>query len=166
MLYEVSGICQHCATEYSVTVHNDELLNGCPDCGDSPFVLKRYKGLVYVVKNPNQTGVKIGMTERTIESRLKSLNNSSVPGCFEVVAIFASDRPKKDEAKIHEKLARFRLDKEHFSLEPVDAALKCYRTLNRKRPIFRQPDVEEMFDLKLEQARIAMEIKLKGGPKK
>jgi hypothetical protein len=60
LLYEITGVCQNCAAEYSVTVHNDKLLNSCPDCADAPFVLTRYKGLVYIVKNPNQAGVKIG----------------------------------------------------------------------------------------------------------
>lgn len=82
---------RHCATEYSLAVHNEELLNGCPDCDESPFGLETHAGLVYIVKNPNQTGVKNGMTERTIEARLNSLNTSSVPGRFEDVAIFASD---------------------------------------------------------------------------
>ncbi|MDF7809584.1 GIY-YIG nuclease family protein [Pontiellaceae bacterium B12219] len=162
MLYEISGACQHCATEYTVTVHNDKQLNSCPECGESPFGLKKYKGLVYIVKNENQAGVKIGMTERTIESRLKSLNNTSVPGKFKCVALFPSDRPKKDETKIHDKLVKFKLDKEHFDLSPVDACLKCYRTLNRKRPIFHMSDVEEVFDLKLQEAKIQMEIRLKG----
>lgn len=162
MLYEIAGVCQHCAAEYSATVHNDQLLNLCPECDESPFAITRYKGLVYIVKNPHQAGVKIGMTEKTIEARLKALNNTSVPGQFDCVAIFASQRPKKDEEKVHEKLLRHKLDKEHFDLEPVDAILKAYRALNRKRPIFYDPATEEMFDLKLEEARIKMQIQLKG----
>jgi hypothetical protein len=102
------------------------------------------------------------MTERTIEARLKQLNNTSVPGLFECIAIFASHRPKKDEQRVHEKLLRHKLDKEHFDLEPVDAALKAYRALSRKRPIFYDSSVEEMFDLRLEESRIQMQIRLKG----
>ena len=166
MLYEISGVCQHCATEYAVIVHNDKLLSVCSECGETPFVLKKYRGLVYIVKNKNQAGVKIGMTERTVEARLKSLNNTSVPGKFECIAIFPSDRPKKDESKIHDKLIKFKLDKEHFDLSPVDACLKCYRTLNRRRPIFYSRDVEEIFDLKLQEAKIQMEIRLRGNNSK
>ena len=162
MLYELTGVCQHCAAEYSVIIHNDKLLSTCPDCGESPFELKRFKGLVYIVNNSNLPGIKIGMTERTMESRLKSLNNSSVPGKFQCVAIFPSDNPKKDEAKVHDKLVKFKLDKEHFNLNSVDACLKCYRVLNRKRPIFYMADIEEIFDLKLEEAKVQMAIRLKG----
>lgn len=162
MLYEFTGVCQHCAAEFSITVHNDAQLDSCADCGESPFLLKKYKGLVYIVKNENQAGVKIGMTERTVEARLKSLNNTSVPGKFECIAIFPSDRPKKDEQKIHKKLIKHKLDKEHFGLSPVEAALKCFRTLARKRPIFYKSEVEELFDLKLDEAKIQMQIRLKG----
>ena len=162
MLYTYKGICQNCATEISVTIHNGELLEDCPDCKDVPFSLKKFTGLVYVVSNPNQTGVKIGMTEKTVESRIKSLNTTGVAGNFKPIVIFPCERPKPDEKKIHEKLSRFNIAKEHFELEPVEAALKCYRALNRRKPIFYDKIVEEMFHLRLEQDKINMKIKLKG----
>lgn len=127
MLYEFTGVCQNCANEISITVHNDTQLSNCLGCGESPFSLKKYKGLVYIVKNEFIPGVKIGMTERTVEARLKSLNNTSVPGKFECLAIFPTDRPKKDEERIHSKLIKHKLDKEHFNLTPIDALLKSYR---------------------------------------
>lgn len=162
MLYEYKGICQNCAADISVTIHNGELLEDCPECKEPPFSLKKFKGLVYVVSNPNQVGVKIGMSEKTVEARIKNLNTTGVAGSFKPIVIFPSDRPKADEKKIHEKLAKQNIAKEHFQLEPVDAALKCYRTLNKRKPIFYDKEVEDMFYLRLEQDRIAMKIRLKG----
>ena len=165
MLYEFRGICQNCAKETRITIHNGELLENCKSCNEIPFSIKRYKGLVYVVSNPNQSGVKIGMTEKTVEARIKSLNTTGVPGSFIPITIFPSDRPKADEKKIHEKLTKKKIAKEHFDLEPVEAALKCYRILNRRNPIFYDKDIEERFHLTLEQDRIKMKLRLKGRTK-
>ena len=162
MLYEFFGICQNCADEISITIHNGELLENCKSCKEVPFSLKHYKGLIYVVSNPNQSGVKIGLTTKTVETRIKNLNSTGVPGSFVPIVIFPSDRPKADEKKIHEKLTKKKIAKEHFDLEPVEAALKCYRTLNRRKPIFYDKDIEERFYLKLEQDRIEMKLRLKG----
>lgn len=162
MLYEYSGVCQNCAEEISVTIHNGQPLDSCSKCHSSPFDIKAYKGLVYVVSNPNQPGVKIGMSERTLEQRIKSLNSTGVVGKFQPIVIFPSDNPKKDEKKVHDKLVKKNISKEHFDLSPVDAALKCYRILNKRKPIFYNKDIEDTFWLRLEQDKIAMKLKLKG----
>ena len=165
-LYEFQGVCQQCASQVSATVHNGELLNVCEECKEPPFELTQYTGLVYILKNQNQQGVKIGKTTKTVEQRAKQLSATGVPGKFEVIAIFPTKRPDKDEKKIHDKLASKRLDKEHFDLEPVEAALKTYRILNKARePIFYDDDLKKMFYLKLDKAKIEMEIKLAGKKK-
>ncbi len=99
MIYEISGICQGCAEDISITINNGELLQACPYCDDKPFGMKKYKGLVYVVSNPNQLGIKIGMTERTLEQRIKSLNSTGVVGKFEPVVIFHPITLKKMKEK-------------------------------------------------------------------
>jgi hypothetical protein len=163
MLFEVKGICQHCAEEINVLIHNGSPTSKCEGCGESPFQVEAIKGVVYVVKNPNQRGVKIGITSKTVEDRIKTLNSTGVPGRFEPVAIFPSPSPHKHERKVHEKLAKNRIEKEHFDLDPVDAVLKVFRTLNKTiKPIFYDDDTRDTFKLKLEQARIEMQLKLKG----
>ncbi|MBK1875600.1 GIY-YIG nuclease family protein [Pelagicoccus mobilis] len=163
MIYEIKGVCRHCATEVSVLIHNGNIVGECPDCKDDPFSVSQVSGVVYVVSNPNQRGVKIGITTKSVEQRIKQLNSTGVAGRFVPIAIFPSDNLKKHEKKIHEKLARCRIEKEHFDIEPVDAVLKCYRTLNKSIiPIFYDEDIQETFHLKLEQARIEMELRLKG----
>jgi hypothetical protein len=97
-----------------------------------------------------------------MEQRLKSLSSTGVPGEFMPIAIFPSDRPAQDEKKVHEKLRRFHLAKEHFDLEPVEAVLGAYRALNKRRPIFFNPELEKTFHLKLEEARIQMQLRLRG----
>lgn len=163
MLFEVKGICKHCAEEVSVLVHNGSATSKCEACGESPFQIETIKGVVYVVKNPNQRGVKIGITSKTVEDRIKALNSTGVPGRFEPVAIFPSPTPRKHEKKVHEKLAKHRIEKEHFDLESVDAALKVFRILNKNiKPIFYDDDTRDTFKLKLEKARIEMQLRLKG----
>ena len=102
------------------------------------------------------------MTEKTIAARLKQLNTTGVAGKFSPVAIFKSDRPKKDEDRVHAKLAKKKLDKEHFQVGPVEAALKSYRALSNRLPIFFDKEVEATFHLKLEEAKIQMKLRLKG----
>lgn len=162
MLLEIVGICQHCAEEVKVLLLNGQPLDDCVKCAQTPFGTRRIAGLIYVFSNPNQKGVKIGLTTKSMESRLKSLNSTGVPGDFEPIAIFPSDRPAADEKKVHEKLRRYNIAKEHFDLEPVDAVLGAYRALNKRRPIFFDSRLAETFRLKLEEARIQMQLRLRG----
>lgn len=162
MLLEHTGVCQHCVKEFTVLVKDGEVLENCPQCGKVPFTVNKLAGIVYVVSNPHQAGVKIGMTEKAIEQRLRSLSSTGVPGNFQPIVIFPSKRPRADETRVHEKLKRYRIEKEHFDLDPIEAALGAYRALNRRKPIFFDKCVEETFYLRLEQARIQMKLALKG----
>lgn len=165
MLFEYSGICQHCAEEITVLIHNGKVLGDCRACNEPPFNIRKIPGLIYIVSNPNQAGVKIGLTTKSIEQRIKSLNSTGVPGTFEIIALFPTDNPKVDEKRVHKKLERHNISKEHFSIEPVEAVLKAYRALNRKKPIFFNEDIKETFFLQLDDARIKMKLKLKGKSK-
>lgn len=163
MLFEIKGICQNCAENVSVLIHNGKTLGQCGACGKDPFSIDKIEGVVYIVKNNNQIGVKIGTTTKTIEERIKQLSSTGVPGKFEPIAIFPSPNPKKHEKKVHEKLMNKKIEKEHFNLGAVDAVLKVYRILNKSiNPIFYDEDTENTFYLKLKQAKIEMELKLKG----
>jgi hypothetical protein len=162
MLIEISGVFQHCAAEVKVLMLNGEALDHCEGCGESPLSARPIKGLIYIVSNPNQTGVKVGLTAKTMEQRLKSLSSTGVPGKFVTIATFPSDRPLQDEKKVHEKLKKFNLAKEHFDLDPIEAVLGAYRALNKRRPIFFDDHLEKTFYLKLEEAKIKMQLRLRG----
>ena len=163
MIYEIKGVCRHCATDVTVLIHNAQIIGDCPECKNEPFDLSSVTGVVYIVKNPNQNGVKIGITTKSVEERIKSLNTSGVAGSFNPIAIFPSNSPRKVEKKIHEKLARFRIEKEHFDIEPIDAVLKVYRILNKSiSPIFYSDEDQDTFQKRLEIAKMTMELKLKG----
>jgi hypothetical protein len=162
MLYELSIKCRHCANEIETILHDDEIIDNCPHCKSVPFSVRKITGLIYIVSNPNQRGVKIGLTEKTLENRLKSLNSTGVAGKFVGIAIFPSDRPAFDEKRVHEKVKRYKIEKEHFDLDPIDAVLNAYRALNRRRPIFIDKSIEEIFALRLEQDRISMKLRLSG----
>lgn len=161
MLLEIEGICQHCAESVKLLQLKDELRGMCQSCGRQPFTARPIKGVVYILKNDHQAGVKIGKTTQYYEDRIRQLNSATgVPGKFYPIAIFLSKSPGKDESKVHEKLARHRLDKEHFTLDPIEAVLKTYRTLGRKVPIFFNDITRRRFELELEKARIEMDEKL------
>jgi hypothetical protein len=162
MLLEIIGICQHCAEEVKVLVLNGEPLDRCNACGEPPFGVRQVKGLIYVVSNPHQVGVKVGLTTKSMEQRLKELSSTGVPGDFEPIAIFPSDRPKADEKRVHDKLKRFNIAKEHFDLDPIEAVVKAYRALNRRTPIFFDDEKRSTFELMLEHARTEMQLRLRG----
>lgn len=163
MLFKLNGVCQHCAESVSVLLHNGKVAGNCLSCDEEPISVEKIEGVVYVVKNDNQTGVKIGMTTKTVEDRVRQLSSTGVPGSFNVVAIFPSVNPKRHEKKVHEKLAQYRLAKEHFDIEPVQAVLKVYRTLNKAiQPIFYDEHARKRFELELEEARLRMAKNLLG----
>jgi hypothetical protein len=162
MLLELSGVCQNCGVEVRVLSLNGELVGACSACDESPMEISRVGGLVYIVSNEHQRGVKIGQTTKPIHQRLKSLNSTGVPGKFDVVAIFPSRKPRQDEQKVHHKLRRHHLEKEHFDVDPVEAALGAYRALNRRDPIFFEDSIERAFSLRLEEARVRMQLRLSG----
>ena len=162
MLFEIKGICQNCAEEVNVLIHNEKPISVCSKCNEDPFEVTKITGIVYIVKNDNQDGVKIGKTSKTVEDRAKQLSSTGVPGKFYPIAIFPSSNPAKHEKKAHEKLFKKKIEKEHFNLEPVEAALKVYRAFNKSiTPIFYDDNIKEMFYLELEKAKIEMQLKLK-----
>ncbi|MFN5173549.1 MAG: GIY-YIG nuclease family protein [Holosporaceae bacterium] len=161
MIIEISGKCKNCGSDYKNLVDHGKSKDPCQYCGEQPFDCKIIEGIIYIVSNPNQTGVKIGYTNKPIHERLKGLNSTGVPGEFGIIAIFPSAKAKVEEKKVHKKLIRYNLSKEHFDLDPIDAVLKASRELKRD-PIFYNKSYEEAFNLKREQARIDMKIRLQG----
>jgi hypothetical protein len=100
---------------------------------------------------------------KSVEERCKSLSSTGVAGKFLPKAIFPSNNTKRHEKIVHQKLAKFKLDKEHFSLDVTDAALKVYRALRTSiEPIFYDEKLKETFYLQLEKAKIEMKLKLQG----
>jgi hypothetical protein len=162
MLYEIRGVCNHCAADYKVIISDSETHGICPECGEKPIKFRKIKGMVYVINNPNQRGVKVGLTTKDINNRLRSLSSTGVPGKFELLCIFPSNDPKTDEKKAHEKLRKFFLDKEHFDIEPLNAILLVYSALNRREPIFYSPKMEEEFNKTLDIRKETMQKKLSG----
>ena len=67
MLFEIKGICQNCAEDANVLVHNGVPKSQCSSCDEDPFEIEVITGVVYIVKNDNQVGLKIGQTSKTVE---------------------------------------------------------------------------------------------------
>ena len=170
MILKISGVCKHCNNETKVIILEDRPIsdhNKCSFCQKKPFEISKPEGLIYIVKNENQIGVKIGMTRKRIKERLKSLNSTGVPGQFEVVAIFLSSNLKMDEKRVHNKLSKKRIEKEHFQVSPLEAVLAAYRAFGsrpERAPVFYDydEDLEDLFYHELESAKLKMKRKLKG----
>lgn len=85
------------------------------------------EGLVYILTNPSFKAlyIKIGYTDRTIQERLKDLNNTSVPYDFKVYALLKTKpgKSKVVEDMIHDLFESYRLNdkREFFNLNPSEA---------------------------------------------
>lgn len=104
----------------------DKLLSGNIADEDIKRELKipadfKMKGYVYVLSNEAMPGIyKIGMTERSVEERVKELSKmTAIPTPFKIEACFYSDNPLADEREIHELLSQYRVseNKEFFKCD-------------------------------------------------
>ena len=82
-------------------------------------------GYVYVLTNPTMKGlVKVGMTQKSVDERVRSLNSStSVPKPFKVVHFVKSKDCIKLEKTVHQILGKRRANKrrEFFDVSPRKA---------------------------------------------
>ena len=78
-------------------------------------------GIVYVITNPAMPGfVKIGKTDRTMQERLRDLDQTNIPVPFECVAAWEFPDAGKVEAALHRAFAdrRERRNREFFTVSP------------------------------------------------
>lgn len=95
------------------------------------------KGKVYILKNDAMEGIlKIGITEQTIEERMKTLDNTSVPLPFRFYYAIESERYKEIEKHLHDAFSDYRVreNREFFKIdaERVVSALKIANCMEIK----------------------------------
>jgi hypothetical protein len=82
-------------------------------------------GKVYILTNDSMPGIiKIGLTEQeTIEERIKSLDNTSVPTPFRFYFAIETDKHKEIEKLIHNAFSDYRVrsNREFFEMDPERA---------------------------------------------
>ena len=81
-------------------------------------------GIVYVLTNDAMPGiVKIGITEESVENRIKSLDNTSLPLPFRFYFAIESKRYKEIEKLAHDTFSAFRVreNREFFKMDPERA---------------------------------------------
>lgn len=90
-------------------------------------------GFVYILTNPSfrEDWVKIGMSSRPVEMRLKELDNTSVPLPFDIYATMRTTKYVQAEKHIHHYIERFtnfriRDTREFFNIKP-EVALDIFR---------------------------------------
>lgn len=143
-VYQLTLKCASCSVDARVILSSGVSPVFCPNCNELLVRSKRFAGVVYVLHNARVGGVKIGMTQGDVFRRARQLSGTGVPGEFTVVAVFPSSNPLRDERKVHAKLIRHRIAKEHFELDPVKAAVRV-RTILGKDPTYLDRKYGEAF---------------------
>ena len=116
--------CSSCGriTEYSL--FKLPLTVKCQFCGKVLAVFSKH-GILYVLTNVSIPGLlKIGYTERDLDSRVEELSSSTgVPTPFVVAAKFEVENPEEVEKRIHDKLRHCRENsgREFFRISLEDA---------------------------------------------
>ena len=54
MLFQIKGICQNCAEDANVLVHNGVPKSQCGSCDEDPFEIEVITGVVYIVKEVSE----------------------------------------------------------------------------------------------------------------
>ena len=92
-------------------------------------------GYVYILTNPSFAAnfIKIGMTSKSVEERVMSLDNTSVPMPFEIYAPVQTSKYCELEAVVHKVLntqndCRIRSNREFFNIAP-DKALNIIKDI-------------------------------------
>jgi hypothetical protein len=165
MISKFSGKCQHCAANYEILEMDGQFHGKCLECEGQPLKNKKFKGLIYILSNPHNEGVKIGFTTNSLDTRVKQLRSAGVNGVLKKIAFWPSDNPNKLEKKVHGKLERFWIKesfgKEFYKLGPIEACVKV-KNIVKKPPIFIRSEDEEAYLLVLKRNRIEMELRLNG----
>ncbi len=81
-------------------------------------------GIVYILTNDAMPGIiKIGITEDSVEARIKSLDNTSLPLPFRFYFAIESKRYKEIEKLAHDTFSSFRVreNREFFKMDPERA---------------------------------------------
>ena len=124
-----TAICYDCRTKHKLSERQITSGFTCPVCGNKNLSIKdktepiypesKINGYVYVAKNPNIRGLKIGYTDRLPEHRMKELSSETgVPGKFVLLHAEASSTPSKLETQIHQALRGSNFSKEFFDISP------------------------------------------------
>lgn len=81
-------------------------------------------GIVYILTNDAMPGIiKIGITEESVEARIKTLDNTSLPLPFRFYFAIESKRYKEIEKLAHDTFSAFRIreNREFFRMDPERA---------------------------------------------
>lgn len=110
-------------------------------------------GYVYILTNPSfrEDWVKIGMSSRPVEQRLKELDTTGLPLPFEIFATMKTTKYEKAEKLIHHYIERFtklriRDNREFFNIRP-EVALDIFKEV---ADILDDAEIEETYKGQIE----------------
>jgi hypothetical protein len=118
--------CTSCRITTQITLVRDERPSvRCPKCGCVLGSFTSIAGFIYVLSNPSMPGlVKVGFTERTVDSRIAELSGNTASATpFVEEWSCAVTKPQESERKAHDVLRDFRVNsnREFFRISPRSA---------------------------------------------
>ena len=89
-------------------------------------------GFLYCLSNPSMPGlVKIGVTTKTVEERVKQLSSTGVPQPFNIELQKWVNDPFKREKELHKLLSEYRVnDKREFFKIDIEDVRKCFDSID------------------------------------
>ena len=127
--------CSNCKVENRVLISaSTKQRLKCGKCKSYLFDYELVCGYLYVLSNKTMPGlVKIGFTDKSVQTRVRELSASTgVPAGFEVEAFFGSSKPQEDEMLIHKTFSGYRKPgKEFFALSAESAISQITGALTR-----------------------------------
>lgn len=132
-MIEINIHCGKCRSRNLLTLSDRDTRSvTCAACGARLFSARVIAGYIYVLSNPAMPGLlKIGCTTRQVEDRLTELNApTGVPSPFKVEAFAETSEPYDDEAKVHKRLEKYRLEgREFFRISVTEAVAILHSVL-------------------------------------
>jgi hypothetical protein len=118
----------------------------CPKCSERVFRVRPVTGVVYVMSNPHHSGlVKIGMTAKSAARRADALSGTGTVGKWQVDAVFCSSNAKRDERRVHRRLALDHFEKDYFRLSSPMAVNRIRSALGRD-PFHVNPTIRNEYE--------------------
>lgn len=157
-VFQATLNCAECKQSNKVLIARELGSPDCENCGANLIKIKRFDGVIYVLKNKHVRGVKVGRSN-DVYRRAKEVSGTGTPGSFDLMAAFPSHNAKQDERKVHEKMKSKRIAKEHFELEPDEAIVKVRTALGGRDWVLIHKSMRAKVEQRIEEQRTKAKLK-------
>lgn len=154
--YKIDVQCNNCKAPISFILYETKKKLICPLCGYEEGKASPFEGFIYIMWNKSLPDyIKVGYAADP-ERRAKEHSVGSVPGKYEIVALFPSNRIRDDEKKALKKLKKYKdkSSKEIFKLCPALATTRVQNSLNKRELAFLSSKFKENYNEIIEKNRL------------